>query len=231
MTSFDCPEAVANTSDETGLGALMDSSEPPVKSHWFDGLQAGSSGFELGLRAKAPRQEAGVEAHATPSQEEDKEAAIKAAFEEGLEAGLAAAQDANSANERAARALRLRFGELDKAALEAMESALAATVLKLCEGLFEDMAHDSERLKERCRTAAAQLGRAASGCALHLHPEDVALLASDLNPSWRIVEDDDLERGSLLFESGDGSISDGPADWRATIAEAIGVSGAGKLAR
>lgn len=232
MTSFDCPEAVANISDETGLGALMDSSEQPVKSHWFDGLQAGSSGFELGLRAKAPQQEAAAEAPATLSQEEeDKETAIKVAFEEGLEAGLAAAQDANSANERAARALRLRFGELDKAALEAMESALAATVLKLCEGLFEDMAHDSERLKERCRTAAAQLGRAASGCALHLHPQDVALLASDLNPSWRIVEDDDLERGSLLFESGDGSISDGPADWRATIAEAIGVSGAGKLAR
>lgn len=233
MTSFDCADDAANAADTTGLGALMDKAQPPTKSHWFDDLQAGSSGFELGLRAKATQPQpsaAPLAPEPAPDSvaQKEAEAAIKAAFEEGMEAGLAAAKESQSANDRAARALRLRFGELDKAALDAMESALAKTVLKLCDGLFGEIAQDRDRLNERCRIAAAQLGQAASGCALHLHPQDVALLASDLSESWRIVEDDTLERGSLLFESGDGSVSDGPADWRAVIAEAIGVSGVSK---
>jgi len=235
MTSFDSADDAAHAGENIGLDALMDNAEPLVKHHWFDSLQSGSSGFAMGLHATAPQPEAPA-SHPDPealqcTEKDEAEDAIKAAFEEGLEAGLAAAKEAQSASDRAARALRLRFGELDKAALDTMESALAHTVLKLCEGLFEEVAQDGERLGARCREAAAQLGQAASGCALHLHPQDVALLASDLTESWRVIEDATLERGSLLFESGDGSISDGPADWRAAIAEAIGLSGAGKIAK
>ena len=233
MTLFDAPDLQGNAGDTKGLGALMAQPEPPAKSHWFDDLQAGSGGFELGLRAKSAQPEPSAEPTALepgPDNVTQKEAevAIEAAFQEGMAAGLAAAKEINNHNERAARALRLRFGELDKAALDAMESALAQTVLKMCEGLFGEIAQDRDRLNERCREAAAQLGQAASGCAFHLHPQDVPLLDSHLSDSWRIVEDDTLERGSLLFESSAGSISDGPADWRAVIAEAIGVSGAGR---
>jgi flagellar assembly protein FliH len=38
---------------------------------------------------------------------------------------------------------------------------------------------------------------------------------------WRVVEDGSLERGALLFEGPDGSISDGPAEWRRAIAAAV----------
>ncbi len=203
-----------------GVETLIEAKPESAKPHWFDGLCAPSSGFAQGLPTRALLDE---QANDEPDQP-TANLQLDNAFAKGVEAGRAAAQEELAERERSARELRLRFGGLDKAALDAMEAALSATVLSLCEQLFGTMARDETAFNQRCRQAAARLGEAAAGCALHLNPQDVPLLAPELPEKWRIVEDEMLERGSLLFESADGSISDGPAQWRAAIAEAIGAS-------
>ena len=56
---------------------------------------------------------------------------------------------------------------------------------------------------------------------LHLHPDDVALLGAEALAGLRCVPDAGLELGSLVIEGGDGTISDGPAEWRRAIAAAL----------
>ena len=143
------------------------------------------------------------------------------AYADGLAAGRAASE--TEAAERGARqrALRLNFRALDEAASDVLADDLAATVLALCDGVLTGAAIDRDGLLARCHAAARRIGGAAETLTLHLHPEDLALLGDEALAGWRVVADAALERGTVLIEGADGSVSDGPAEWRRAIAAAV----------
>lgn len=147
--------------------------------------------------------------------------ALARAYADGEAAGRAAAEAEGEARGARQRTLRLAFRTLDEAAMAVLAEDLAATVLALCEGVLGEAAFDVEALRARCRAAAQRIGGAAEGLALHLHPDDVALLGDDALPGWRIVPDHALARGAVLIEGPEGSVSDGPAEWRRAIAAAV----------
>lgn len=143
------------------------------------------------------------------------------AFARGEAAGRAAAEAENAAAWEIQRGLRLNFRNLDQAAMDSLASELAETVTALCSQAIADFMPNAEQMLARCHTAAARLGASAEGSALHLHPGDLALLDPGTLTNWRIVSDEGIERGALHFESADGSISDGPPEWRRAISSAI----------
>ena len=147
--------------------------------------------------------------------------ALARAYAEGLAAGRAAAEAENEALGRHQRALRLSFHALDEAALGVLADDLAATVLALCDGVLGEAAREPAGLRARCEAAARRIGGASEALVLHLHPEDIALMDEEALAAWRLAPDAGLERGSLRIAGPDGTISDGPAEWRRAIAAAV----------
>jgi hypothetical protein len=147
--------------------------------------------------------------------------AVRAAFARGKAAGRAEA--AAEAEGRAARhrALRLTFHALDEAALGVLAEDLAATVMTLTEGVLGVAAVDRTGLIARCEAAARRIGGAAESLALHLHPDDIALIGPEGLAGWNIVPDPASVRGALRIESPEGAVSDGPEEWRRAIAAAV----------
>lgn len=143
------------------------------------------------------------------------------AFAEGEAAGRAAAEAEAAARGLRQRALRLAFRALDEAARDVLAQDLAATVLALAEGVLGEAAIDRAGLLARCRAAARRIGGAAGTLALHLHPDDAALVGAGTLDGWQVVEDPALDRGALRVEGPDSSVSDGPEEWRRAIAAAV----------
>ncbi len=148
-------------------------------------------------------------------------AAIERAYSEGLAAGRAAAEAEGQLAAERQRALRLNFRALDEAAMEVLASDLADTVIALCDATLTGCAPDREALLARCHAAAQRLGSAAEGLRLHLHPDDIAALGDDALAGWQVVADPLQVRGGLMIEASDGTVRDGPADWRRAIAAAV----------
>lgn len=147
--------------------------------------------------------------------------AIARAFAEGERAGRAAAEAEAEARAARQRAIRLTFRALDEAALGVLADDLAATVVHLCEGVLGEAARDPVSLRERCIAAARRIGGAAEALVLHLHPDDIALLGEEALAGMRLVPDAALEPGNVVIEGPEGTISDGPAEWRRAIAAAL----------
>ena len=200
--------------------------EPVAQADGPDWLALLGSG--AGFREASPFGEPAPEAPAPPPEvapvepETDPHAqAIARAYATGEAAGRAAA--AAEAEDRAARqrALRLNFRALDEAATGVLADDLAATVLALCDGALAGAAIDRAGLLARCHGAARRIGGTADSLTLHLHPADIALLGEDALAGWRVMPDAALERGSVVIEGADGTVSDGPAEWRRAIAAAV----------
>lgn len=139
----------------------------------------------------------------------------------GFQEGRAAAQAEYQAESEHARALRLTFQTLDQAASDALAQELCDTVEALCSaaiGSFEPGARD---LQERCRAAAQHLGGAPGAFTLHLHPQDIELIGPESLSNWTVHADANVPRGGLRFEGPDGSVTDGPDEWRRAIAAAL----------
>ena len=109
----------------------------------------------------------------------------------------------------------------DEAALEVLAADLAATVETLCEGVLGEAARDPAGLRARCEAAARRIGGAADALVLHLHPDDIALLEDGVLGPMRLVPDAALEPGSVMIEGPEGSVADGPSEWRRAIAAAV----------
>ena len=147
--------------------------------------------------------------------------ALARAYAEGEAAGRAAAAAEAEARAARQRALRLAFRSLDEAALGVLADDLEATVRHLCDSVLGEAARDPAGLRDRCIAAARRIGGAADSLLLHLHPDDIALLGEDALAGMRLVPDPALEPGSLVIEGGEGTISDGPEEWRRAIAAAL----------
>lgn len=147
--------------------------------------------------------------------------AVTKAFAEGEAKGRAEAEAEAQAALAQQRALRLAFRQFDQAALDSLAAELAETVVSLCGQVLGECAIDRDALLERCTVAATRMGSAASQCALHLHPDDIALIGEEELGGWQVTADAALERGALLLEGSDGAVRDGPAEWRRAIEAAI----------
>ncbi len=143
------------------------------------------------------------------------------AFAEGEATGRAAAEAEAAEHTARQRALRLNFRTLDEAATGLLAEDLAATVAALAQGVLGEAAIDRDGLLARCQAAARRIGGAADALALHLHPEDIAMIGEDALAGWRVIADIGLKRGSLRIEGPDGSVGDGIEEWRRAIAAAV----------
>lgn len=148
---------------------------------------------------------------------------LATAFANGREQGLAdaAAAAGQSAVERRRMGSALR--QMDEEMIERLGREMTETIALLCEATLAPLALDRALLAQRCEKAAALLGARASGQVLYLHPQDITELDQGFAANWDIKPDPALERGALRIETADGGISDGPAQWRATVAEGLGL--------
>ncbi len=150
---------------------------------------------------------------------------LSRAWADGHAAGLAEARaEAQAQAEADAEALgriSLALARLNAEQAEAMRQRLLATVEVLCETAIAPLALDRDSLITRVTRAAAMLARADDNKVLRLHPEDLALIASNLPEGLETMADPALERGALRLETASGGVEDGPAHWRRAIAEAL----------
>lgn len=212
---------MANSSDWLGRFAEA----PFAEGAFADGAPGWIAMLEegAGFRAALPFSEPEVTAPPEPSEPlPDPAAQAQArAYADGEAAGRAAAQAEAAEHTARQRALRLNFRNLDEAATGLLADDLAATVTALAQGVLGETAIDREGLLARCQVAARRIGGAANALALHLHPEDIAMIGEDALAGWRIVPEAALDRGSLRIEGPDGSVGDGIEEWRRAIAAAV----------
>ena len=147
--------------------------------------------------------------------------AVACAYADGVASGRAAAEAEREAFVQRQRALRLAFRALDEAAAEVLAADLAATVETLCEGVLGEVARDAAVLRARAEDAARRIGGAADSLVLHLHPDDLALIDPGTLAGMRLAPDPALEPGSVVIAGPEGSVADGPAEWRRAIAAAV----------
>lgn len=150
---------------------------------------------------------------------------IAEAWAEGYARGLAEAQEAAAqlmAEQEAARQkIEFALGRFDTAMQTDLQDRLRETVVALCEVAIAPAALDPEALGRRVQVAAAMMARAEDQRVIHLHPEDLALIASRLPEDWHFEPDATLERGALRVEGASGGVEDGPEQWRRAIHEAL----------
>lgn len=149
------------------------------------------------------------------------QAALDEAFEAGLARGRAESQAIAAAERAAQERLRISLARLDETMRRDLADRLADTVAELVEATLAPLALDPVSLERRCAAAAEMLGEAQENLALHLHPDDVALLDPEFAAGWTIVPAPESERGTVRVEGTEGGAVDGPAEWRAALAAAF----------
>jgi flagellar assembly protein FliH len=87
---------------------------------------------------------------------------------------------------------------------------LAETVDRLVKEIVGEVEVDGLRLLARAKAAAALIGEATQPARLRANPADAALLA-EADLAIEVRGDPALARGTVLLETGDGWIEDGPA--------------------
>ncbi len=185
--------------------------EPPTP--WFTVLSQ-STGFQPDARLGAVPEPAS-------EPEPERPDAVLADMLADAEARGREAVLAEMASEGAARAaLKLSFQKLDAQLNEQLAQRLAETVAALCESALAPMALDAEALQRRCLNAAALLGDA-TDARLRLHPDDTALLDPEFAANWTVVPSPEQARGTVVFETTEGTVRDGPDEWRSTLREAL----------
>jgi flagellar assembly protein FliH len=203
---------MANLSDLLAPGAVQ-----AAAPGWIAALASGPRFHE---RSFAPASNA-QDAATPPDPAAAHEAALANAYARGAADERAAMAAAQAQDEAARHGLSLAFGQLDDVARAVLTQRLTEHVAALCEQVIEPALVDRAMLDARCAALAAMLGETAGQCALHLHPDDVPMLAVDTIRGWTIHPDPALPRGTLLLEHAAGAVADGPEEWRRLIAGAL----------
>ncbi len=132
------------------------------------------------------------------------------AYAKGLAEGRRTAE-AELAAERAALAqLAQSLATLKPEPSLPLALLLAETVDRLVREIVGEVEIDGLKLLGRAKAAAALISEATQPARLRLHPEDVAVLA-DAQLEIVLEAHPDLPRGTILLETADGWIEDGPA--------------------
>ena len=146
---------------------------------------------------------------------------LDAAYADGMAAGRAALAAELAADDSARAGLAMALARLDTQLGETLADRLSQVVAALCEATMAPFAIDPASLQRRCVLAAAKVGEGIIDATLRLNPADIALLDPGFASTWHILPDPGLERGSVVFDMAEGVIEDGPAQWRAALAEAL----------
>ncbi len=142
-------------------------------------------------------------------------------FASGAEKAQAEAEACAIAEAQARAALEISFARLDNDLAEQLRQRLRDTVAALCEAALAPMALDEDALMCRIERALALFARADDERVIRLNPDDLAMVSPRMARDWHVVPDPALERGALRVEAANGGVEDGPAQWRADIAEAF----------
>lgn len=151
------------------------------------------------------------------------EQALAEAFAAGEKQGRGAVQVEVDQRDAALGKLQLAITRLDESLQRRLAANLAETVAALCEDTLMPFALDREALEHRCINAARLLGDSLMDSTLHMHPDDIDLLGRDFAATWHMMADPSLERGTVNFDTPEGAVLDGPAEWRAALREALGL--------
>lgn len=190
-----------------------------------------ASGFHArdALASEGFRSDARFVREAAPSRPPEPESEpidpLTEALEQGFAAGFAEAEAQAHARAEAGAVARdglsLAFTRLDQQLEEELRQRLRDTVAALCEAAIAPLALDIDALERRIATAVSMLARADDERTIRLNPEDVSLISPRLVAEWKVEPDPALPRGGLRVETATGGVEDGPAQWRAAIAEAL----------
>lgn len=147
---------------------------------------------------------------AVPESEEDilEQARIEA-FAMGFDEGCRVTGDAHAAETEARNRLAEALELLSPAPSGMLSTMLSATVVRLVEQIVGEVEIDIERLLQRCDSVAAFIEDNDEKGALHLHPEDIALLEGE-EIGVKLMGDPAMQRGCVRLETRDGWVEDGP---------------------
>src|SRR3546814_157075 len=105
--------------------------------------------------------------------------------------------------------LALALEQLQPQSSGALSALLSTAVLRLVRQIAGEVEVDVALLEKRCLAIAACIEEEVGQPALHLHPHDIALMASK-NLPVRLLADEEMLRGSVRLETSDGWVEDGP---------------------
>lgn len=131
------------------------------------------------------------------------------AFTMGFDEGCRITAEANVAHADGLTNLADALANLAPAPSGMLSTMLSATVVRLVEQIVGEVEIDIERLVQRCDTVAAFIEDNEDKSALHLHPDDVALLEAEA-VGVKLVPDKTMHRGCVRLETTDGWVEDGP---------------------
>lgn len=141
-------------------------------------------------------------------------------YEEGRAAALAEAEARMAAEDAARTKLGNALVRIGTEDARRLSERLRDIALAVCCEMLAPLTLDEDALNRRI-SACLDLLRDAGDRVLHLNPDDIALLDGDLCKDLTIAPDATLPRGEIRIETPDGGVEDGPATWRAAIAEAL----------
>jgi flagellar assembly protein FliH len=193
---------------------------------WRHGVAAETTRFtsfavERGTPMFTPWTMAQMDADAEPLATEDftigDEAAVQDidslkadAFAQGFEAGRRTMEAEIAAERDAVARLAETLEVLQPQPTSALAVMLAEAVERLVRQIVGNVEIDRAFLMERAERAAAMIGEDTDPARLRVHPDDLPLLdPARLNVA--LLPDPTLMRGTLLLETGEGWIEDGPA--------------------
>lgn len=171
--------------------------------------QVTSGGFRnLFTQGHGPRGPA-ISDMAPESAEDVLEQARMEAFAMGFDEGCRVTADGNAADVEARARLAEALEMLAPAPSGMLSTMLSATVVRLVEQIVGEVEIDIERLVQRCDIVASFIEDNDDKSALHLHPEDIALLEGE-EIGVQLVADNAMHRGCVRLETADGWVEDGP---------------------
>jgi len=172
-----------------------------VASNGFRSLYSALPSDLVAAPARAP-------IHAEPETDPIDEAHM-AGFSQGFEEGYRAAAEEQANEIEARNRLTAALEMLTPAPSGSLSTMLSATVVRLVEQIVGEVQIDVDRLTQRCEAVAAFIDDSSDKSALHLHPDDVALLEGE-QIGVPLVSDKNMQRGCVRLETADGWVEDGP---------------------
>ena len=171
-------------------------------------LHRSDSGFRPRLDPGAPSNDFAPSDFAEESEPRPAQAVDR--YELGLAEGRRTVEAELAAERDALARLAESLETLRPEPTNALALLLAETVDRLVREIIGQVEIDPMVLLERARAAAALIGENVAPSKLRVHPDDAEILAP-ATLEIPIEPDPSLERGSIVLETGNGWIEDGPA--------------------
>ncbi|MET0270207.1 MAG: hypothetical protein ABW173_07240 [Sphingomonas sp.] len=159
----------------------------------------------LPVSAPVPAEEAEIEPAAVIDPAQIEADAFAAGFDEGRRVAIVEAESERAHLVRLVEAL----GVLQPEEPRALGELLAETVDRLVRQIVGEVSIDGTILADRAHAAAALITGETSPSRMRLHPDDAMRLGNAAIPV-ELVADPALAPGTVLLETGDGWIEDGP---------------------